>query len=207
MTPIASQPDLFGDPGLPGLSQAAAIVAFDEELTLIAAIDASPLSPFRFHQWQGKRLTASYGWSYDFDDGSFTPAEAIPDWLLPLRAKAAQFGGLPAEELAQALLIRYDPGAGIGWHRDRPVFEHVLGISLGAPATMRFRRRRRGGFDRTAVRLAPRSIYHLTGEARHQWEHSIAPMDATRWSITFRSISERGRRQGMRMQARAGGPL
>ena len=192
------QPDLFGETALRGLSQLGAIVTPDEEQTLIASIDAAPLSPFRFHQWQGKRLTATYGWNYDFDDGSFTPAEAIPDWLLPVRAKAARFAGLPPDELAQALLIRYDPGAGIGWHRDRPVFEHVLGISLGAPATMRFRRRRSGGFDRTAVFLAPRSIYHLTGEARHQWEHSIAPMDATRWSITFRSISERGRQQARR---------
>jgi DNA oxidative demethylase len=207
MNQTAAQPDLFAEPGIPGLSQAAAIVVPDEEQSLIAAIDASPLSPFEFHQWLGKRLTATYGWSYDFDDGSFTPAEPIPDWLLPLRAKAARFAGLQPEELAQALLIRYDPGAGIGWHRDRPVFDHVLGISLGAPATMRFRRRRRGGFDRSAVFLAPRSIYHLTGEVRHQWEHSIAPMDATRWSITFRSISERGRQQAMRVQAKSGGPL
>jgi len=58
---------------------------------------------------------------------------------------------------------------------------------------MRFRRRRRGGFDRASAFLAPRSIYHLTGEARHKWEHSIAPMEVTRRSITFRSLSEKGR--------------
>jgi DNA oxidative demethylase len=91
------------------------------------------------------------------------------------------------------LLIRYDPGAGIGWHRDRSVFEHVLGISLAAPATMRFRRRRPDGFARASVLLEPRSIYHLAGEARHHWEHSIAAMAVTRWSITFRSLSEKGR--------------
>jgi DNA oxidative demethylase len=90
----------------------------------------------------------------------------------------------------QALLIRYDPGAGIGWHHDRLVFEHVIGVSLGAPATMRFRRRRSGGFDRASASLAPRSIYHMTGEARHEWEHSIAEMEVTRWSITFRSLSK-----------------
>jgi alkylated DNA repair dioxygenase AlkB len=192
MNLIVAQSDLFAGPGLSGHSQAAAIVTPGEEQMLIASIDAAPLSPFRFHQWLGKRLTASYGWSYDFDDGSFTPAEAIPDWLLPLRAKAARFASLPPDELAQALLIRYDPGAGIGWHRDRPVFEHVLGISLGAPATMRFRRRKPDGFDRASVSLTPRSIYYLTGEARHQWEHSIAAMEVTRWSITFRSLSKKG---------------
>ena len=185
-----NQPYLFGEPSLAGLSQAGGFVAQDEERMLIAA---AALSPFRYHGWLGKRLTASYGWSYDFDDSSFAPAEAIPDWLLPVREKAARFAGLPPGELVQALLIRYDPGAGIGWHRDRPVFGHVLGISLGAPATMRFRRRQRGGFDRASAVLAPRSIYHLTGEARHQWEHSIAAMAATRWSITFRSLSDKGR--------------
>jgi len=193
MNLIAVQPDLFGEAGLAGLSQAGGFVTPGEEQALIASIDAMKLSPFRFHGWLGKRLTASFGWRYDFDDASFTPAEAIPDWLLPLRARAARFARLQPGQLVQALLIRYDPGAGIGWHRDRPVFEHVLGISLGAPATMRFRRRKPSGFDRASVLLAPRSIYHLTGQARHEWEHSIASMEVTRWSITFRSLSEKGR--------------
>lgn len=91
------------------------------------------------------------------------------------------------------MLIRYDPGAGIGWHRDRPQFEHVVGISLGAPATLRLRRRRDAGFDRATLPLVPRAAYHLTGEARHDWEHSVAPMDTARWSVTFRSLSDRGR--------------
>jgi DNA oxidative demethylase len=198
MNAIAAQPDLFGLPGLAGLSQMGSIVMPDEERALIAAIDATALSPFRFHGWEGKRLTASYGWRYDFDDLSFAPAEAIPAWLLPLRAEAARFAGLDPDEFAQILLIRYDPGAGIGWHRDRPVFEHIVGISLGAPATMRFRRREPGGFDRASALLLPRSAYHLTGEARHLWEHSIAAMPATRWSITFRSLSQQGRLKAKR---------
>jgi len=195
MSPIAAQLDLFGESGIAGLFLADAFVAPSEEQRLVASIDAAELSPFRYHGWLGKRLTASYGWRYDFEDASFAPAEAIPDWLLPLRAKAARFARLQPGELVHALLIRYDPGAGIGWHRDRPVFEHVLGISLGAAATMRFRRRRPGGFDRASALLAPRSIYHLTGEARHGWEHSIAAMEVTRWSITFRSLSGKGRLQ------------
>jgi len=193
MSLIATQPDLFDQAGLAGLSRAEAFVTPSEEQMLIASIDAAELSPFRFHGWLGKRLTASYGWRYDFDDASFTSAEPIPDWLLPLRAKAARFARQQPGELVQALLIRYDPGAGIGWHRDRPVFDHVLGISLGAPATMRFRRRKSGGFDRASVLLAPRSVYHLTGEARHEWEHSIVAMAVRRWSITFRSLSAKGR--------------
>ena len=191
---FAMQPDLFERPALAGLMQGEAIVTPSEEQALIASIDGVEMSPFRFHGWLGNRLTASYGWRYDFDTASFGPTDPIPDWLLPLRERAARFARLKPADLVQALLIRYDPGAGIGWHRDRPVFEHILGISLGAPTTMRFRRRRPGGFDRASASLAPRSIYHLTGEARHQWEHSIAAMAATRWSVTFRSLSAAGRR-------------
>jgi len=184
-----AQSDLFDQPGLAGLELGEAVVTAREERALIASINEVELSPFRFQGWLGKRLTASYGWRYDFDTAKFGPADPIPDWLLPLRAKAAGIARLKPEDLVQALLIRYDPGAGIGWHRDRPVFEHVIGVSLGATATMRFRRRRLGGFDRASALLAQRSIYHLTGEARHQWEHSIAEMEMTRWSITFRSLS------------------
>ena len=194
---MSSQPGLFeAPPLLAGLEYVEELIDREEERRLIAAIGGLNLEPFRFQGWTGKRMTASYGWRYDFDDRSFTPAEPIPEFLTVLRKRGAAFVGMPADEFVQALVIRYDPGAGIGWHRDRPVFEHVIGVSLGAPATLRFRRRTSGtGFERRSLLLAERSAYHLEGDARHLWEHSIAPMDATRWSVTFRSLSERGKRR------------
>lgn len=193
--------DLFGNrlekktpPPLSGLTAATDWIDADSEAELIAAIDRTALSPFKFQGWLGKRLTSSFGFHYDFERGQFGATDPIPDWLAPIKARAAAFAGLDDALLVQALLIRYDPGAGIGWHRDRPVFEHVVGISLGAPATLRFRRRTAKGFDRATAPLPPRSIYHLSGEARHDWEHSIAEMAETRWSITFRSFSEKGLR-------------
>jgi alkylated DNA repair dioxygenase AlkB len=188
-----AQADLFGRPLLPGLTAADAFVTADEEAALIAHIENAGLETFKFQQWEGKRLTRSFGWSYDFQTGTFARAEPIPDWLAPIAARAEQFAGLPPGAIAQALLISYGPGAGIGWHKDRPVFEHVVGISLGAEAAMRFRRRSGEKFARFALPLAPRSIYHLAGEARHAWEHSIAPIDDARWSITFRTLAERSR--------------
>lgn len=185
---MSGLPDLFDAPILPGLSSRTAILAPVEEQALIQQIDGAGLSPFRFQQWTGKRLTRSFGWSYDFETGRFAPADPIPAWLDTARLLASRFAGLQPDDLVQALVIRYDPGAGIGWHRDRPVFEHVVGISLGAPATMRFRRRMGSQFERASAFMEPRSIYHLCGEARHEWEHSIAEMDETRWSITFRSL-------------------
>lgn len=182
------QPDLFGERATPTLVSSADFVTIQEEAALISAIDQDELTPFAFQQWTGKRLTRSYGWQYDFQTGTFGPAQPIPHWLIPLKERAARFAGLKTDDLAQALLIRYDPGAGIGWHKDRPVFEHVVGISLGAPAVMRFRRRKSDGFERFSAPLEPRSIYHLSGALRDTWEHSIVPIDQTRWSITFRSL-------------------
>lgn len=176
-----------------GLACAEAFVTAAEETALFARLEQVAVSPFRFQGWLGKRQTASFGWHYDFDKASFGEAAAIPAFLLPLRDRAAGFAGLAPADLVQVLVVRYDPGAGIGWHRDRPVFDRVVGISLEAPATLRLRRRGAAGFDRALLELAPCSIYHLSGEVRHDWEHSIAPIDARRWSITFRSLSDKGR--------------
>lgn len=184
---------LFDGPLVPGLATADDFLAASEEADLAERITALDLSPFRFQQWRGKRLTQSFGWAYDHGDGGFGQADPMPDWLLPVRARAAAFAGVAPGNLVQALLIRYDPGAGIGWHRDRPHYDKVVGISLGAPAPLRLRQRSASGFRRARVELAQRSIYLLDGEARRDWEHSIAPIDALRLSITFRSLSAKGR--------------
>jgi len=194
MSMSAAQPELFAPPLLPGLLQVENVLTPVEEQRLIGLIDTVELSPFQFHGWLGKRLTASFGWRYDFDDASIQPAAPIPDWLLPLRERSAQIAGLRPDQFVQSLLVRYDPGAGIGWHRDRDVFEKVVGISLNTAATLRFRQRTATGFCRASVNVEPRSAYLISGESRWNWEHSIAPGDQLRFSITFRTLSDKGRR-------------
>jgi alkylated DNA repair dioxygenase AlkB len=171
----------------PGLAFREEFVSTAEESALVAAAEELPFKPFEFHGWTGNRETVSFGWRYDFSHARVEPAPPIPDFLLPLRERAATFADLRPEAFEQALVIRYDVGAGIGWHRDRPVFDRVFGLSLLSPCVLRFRRRRPGGFDRFALDAQPRSAYLLTGEIRNEWEHGIAPMNARRYSITFRS--------------------
>lgn len=188
------QGDLFADrdagaPSLPsGMTLWPEFVTAAEEEELAAAVDAAPLAPFRFHQWEGKRLTASYGRGYDFSRGAMIEAPPFPTWLCALANRAAEQAGIDVGGVAQGLVIRYDPGAGIGWHRDRPQFGTVLGLSLSSEVAMRMRQRRPGGFERRAVVLPRRSLYRLEGPARWEWEHSILPVDETRRSITLRSL-------------------
>lgn len=197
---------LFEAPLIPGLSTREEFVSVDEEAELIERIAGVELSPFQFQGFTGKRLTHSFGWRYDFQDSSFSETDPIPDWLMPLRDRAASFAGLPPKDFVQALVIRYDPGAGIGWHRDRPVFDQVVGISLGGATVLTFRQRTATGFRRVKLPLPPRSAYHLTGEVRHEWEHGIAAHDALRYSITFRSLSERGLRSRLALRPTSGPP-
>ena len=189
---------LFDAPLIPGLAYRDNFVTEREADALVERMEAEDLTPFRFHGWLGNRKTKTYGWRYDFDDASFAPAEPIPEWLHLIRAMAADLARIAPENFAHVLLARYDPGAGIGWHRDRPQFEDVVGISLGSSATMRFRQRAADGFRRAKVHLEPRSAYLLSGEVRREWEHSIAAGDTLRFSITFRSLSEKGRRAAAR---------
>jgi alkylated DNA repair protein (DNA oxidative demethylase) len=185
---------LFDAPLIAGLDYREDLIGNAEETELIERLGALELSPFRFQGWLGNRKTMSFGWRYDFDDASFTRTDPVPDWLQPVREKAAAFAELEPEDFAHVLLARYDPGAGIGWHRDRDVFEKVVGVSLATPATLRFRQRTAGGFRRATLEVAPRSAYLLSGEARWEWEHRITPGEQLRFSITFRTFSDKGRR-------------
>jgi hypothetical protein len=63
------------------------------------------------------------------------------------------FHGWRGKRLTVEYGWRYDY-EGDCWHRDRPVFDHGVGISIGASTTTRFRRRNQSGFDRAAIFLA-----------------------------------------------------
>jgi len=164
-------------------------LSVEEEATLIAGIATLDLREAKYKEFTAKRRVASFGAGYDFDANELTPAPTIAPFLLPLRARVATWAGLRAEEFAYALVNEYRPGTTLGWHRDVPQFEVVAGVSLAAPATMRFRPYPpRKGARIFTLELAPRSAYILRGEARWKWQHSIAPTPALRYSITFRTI-------------------
>jgi alkylated DNA repair dioxygenase AlkB len=154
----------------------------------LADIRDLPFKDFEFHGYVGKRRTLSFGWSYDFSRERLEPAEDLPAFLLPLRAAAAAFAGIPAAQLKQALVSDYGVNAGIGWHRDKAVFGDVIGISLLSACPFRLRKKSGGKWQRVTVKAEPRSAYLLRGPARTDWEHSISPVAERRFSVTFRTM-------------------
>ena len=159
-----------------------------DEAALIPHLSALPFREFEFHGYTGKRRVVSFGWKYDFSDAKLRQADDIPEFLLPLRERAASFANLQPEAFPHALITEYGPGAGIGWHRDKAVFGEVVGISLLASCVLRFRRKDGRKWERVNVLTEPRSAYHLTGPTRMEWQHSILRVDELRYSITFRTM-------------------
>jgi alkylated DNA repair dioxygenase AlkB len=195
----APQPDLFAgrDAWPRGFSYRDDWLSLADEAALLAELGRLPFAGARYKEWTANRRIVSYGGRYDFSKGELEEAAPIPPYLFGLRAAAAAFAGVAAYELTHALVAEYRAGTQLGWHRDVPEFEHVVGVSLLGPARMRLRRYPHvvGSRARSlAVDLAPRSIYALRGEARWGWQHAISPTPALRYSITFRSLRAEGSR-------------
>lgn len=185
----------------PGLKLAYEAITPAEERNLIALIEAAGLS-YPAYDPANRRSSASFGWKYDFGADRFAPCPPLPEGFRRIAETAAAFAGVRAEELVECLLNRYEPGAVIQPHLDKPVWEHVVGVSLGAATTMNFRKPLAGGgYDHADAVLPPRSMYLLAGPARHLFEHGLPPAEATRWSITFRSLSAEGQARRRRDEA------
>ncbi len=173
-----------------GFRYAPDVIDAAEEARLIEAFANLPFREFEFHGFFGKRRVVSFGFRYDFNGGGLQEAAPLPPFLQPARECAAAFAGLAPDHLVHTLVTEYRPGTSIGWHRDRPNYDDVIGISLSSPCTFRMRRKRDAGWERAGIRLDRRSIYLMRGASRWEWEHSIPAVDGLRYSITFRSMRD-----------------
>jgi alkylated DNA repair dioxygenase AlkB len=163
-----------------------------EEEALVDAFEGATFSEVRMHGQPARRTVLHFGYRYDYESWALTPARPLPPWLGGLRDRASALVGLEAAELAETLVTRYPAGAGIGWHRDAPMFgPQVVGVSLVSSCRMRFQRRTRGLRQVHAIELAARSAYVLEGPARSVWQHSIPATKALRYSVTFRTVDRR----------------
>jgi DNA oxidative demethylase len=181
----------------PGFRYVPDFVSADEERALLGELDGLAYREVRMHGVAARRTVIHYGWDYGYDTWAVTPAAPVPDFLTPLRQRAAGLVELPADALEQVLVARYPAGAGIGWHRDAPMFgPTVVGVSLGGTCVMRFRRGAAPARELRRLSLTPRSAYVLAGAARAAWQHSVPPVAALRYSITFRTLRRDARASG-----------
>jgi alkylated DNA repair dioxygenase AlkB len=198
-----TQGDLFGDspPEVPtrrdaadlpkGFVYEAELLTHEEEAELLAKIRELPLAEAKYKEYTARRRTVSYGGKFDYDKNVLRPADPIPSFLMPLREKVAAWVGIPPDEFVHGLVSEYRPGTPLGWHRDVPDFEVIVGVSLGGTARMKLRPYKPGernlARDVIALDLAPRSAYSIRGPARWAWQHSIVATTELRYSITFRT--------------------
>ena len=141
-----------------GLVYEAGFLDAAEEAGLVALMARLPLKEAQYKSYTARRRVVSYGGRFDYDTHELLPTGPLIEALHPLRARVARWAGVEPQALAHALLrLRPDPPL-------RPRREDIVKLPL-----------------------APRSIYAMRGPARWAWQHSVAPVDATRWSITFRT--------------------
>jgi alkylated DNA repair dioxygenase AlkB len=172
-----------------GLRYVPEFVSADEERELAERVATLDFHDVVMHGIAARRRAAHYGWLYGYESWRIEPGPPIPRFLLPLRARAANLAQVSPEEFEEVLITEYPPGAGIGWHRDAPMFgPSLVGVSLLSACRMRFQRGKGAERKVYALELSPRSAYLLGGEARAAWQHSIPRSPALRYSITFRTV-------------------
>jgi DNA oxidative demethylase len=175
--------------GPEGLLYRPDFVTDDEERDLLGEIEALDFRELTMRGQTARRTVRHFGLDYDYESGELVPADPLPQSLEGLRERTAELMERDPADLVQILVSRYPEGAGIGWHRDAPMFgSKIAGVSLGAPSRMRFQRTVGGEREVAALELEPRSAYVLSGKARWSWQHSIPATKALRYSVTFRTL-------------------
>jgi DNA oxidative demethylase len=173
-----------------GLVYEPELLSVGEEARLLERLGSLRFDPIVLHGRAARRSGRHFGLDYDYEARTPQPGEPVPDWLLPVRERAAALAGHEPDELVEILVQRYPEGSTIGWHRDAPAFGTVVGVSLGGTSRLRFQRGKRENRRVWEIQLDPRSGYVLSGEARRSWEHSIPPTKELRYSITFRTLRD-----------------
>ncbi|HXH73640.1 MAG TPA: alpha-ketoglutarate-dependent dioxygenase AlkB [Bacteriovoracaceae bacterium] len=169
-----------------GFSYLPDFISSIEELQLMSFFQTLKWEDIHMHGVIAKRKVVHYGYGYEYDSRSLTPGSPIPselNFLLPRVAKALD---VRQADIGEVLVTYYPEGSQIGWHRDAPMFESLLGISLDAACLLKLKE----GQDKFQHELEPRSAYTLQGIARWEWQHHIPPVKSPRYSVTLRTLKK-----------------
>jgi alkylated DNA repair dioxygenase AlkB len=176
-----------------GFLYQAKLLSENEEAKLLQAVKALEFGAYDFRGYIARRRVVAYGGGYESGTQRVEIASSvIPEFLISIRDRAVGVAGISSDQIAQAMVTEYPVGAPIGWHRDAPQFGITIGISMGSACRMRFKPYNAEGRI-VSVLLEPRSIYVMSGAARSGFQHSIPAVKELRYSITFRTLREKGK--------------
>jgi alkylated DNA repair dioxygenase AlkB len=180
-----------------GFSYVPEFLGITQEAELVDRLRALPFEEAQYKEWRARRRVVAFGGRYDFTHNELTPPPPTPRFLHPLRERLAAWAGIPEERMQDAVIAEYQPGTPLGWHRDVPEFEDVLGVSLLGHARLRFRPWPPVPGQRATwkIDLEPRSAYQMRGAVRWQWQHAVSPTRELRYSITFRTRNAQNHRR------------
>lgn len=164
LAPVEKPPGLFYFPDF---------ITSEEEDFLLSEFRKLDLRPMEYKSYTAKRNILSFH-------------ESTPEFLHPFIRRAEKSLRVTSGKVAQVLVTHYPTGAPIGWHRDAPMYEQLLGISLGSDCTMKLREM--SGEEKFSFHLERRSAYVMSGPVRWRWEHHIPPVKVERYSLTFRTL-------------------
>jgi alkylated DNA repair dioxygenase AlkB len=162
-----------------------------EENQLLESIQQLELQTMKFHQYEAKRKVISFGKGWSFTEQQLKPGAPIPPDFDFLVDKIAQKLSMPRESIAQFLITEYPVGSVINWHRDAPPFDIIAGVSLLSNCNFKLRPHEKEKQTRANTIVLPverRSLYSMQGPAKTEWQHSTAPVETVRYSLTFRTL-------------------
>ncbi len=179
-------------PVLPeGFSYHTNFISETEEIQLVKLIQQFDLQPMKFHEYEAKRKIISFGNGWSFTEQKLKEGNPIPAEFDFLIEKIANHRSIGKESIAQFLITQYPVGAIINWHRDAPPFASIAGVSLLSDCIFKLRPQDVSKQTRSATISLPvqrRSLYIMQGISKIEWQHSTAPCDRVRYSLTFRTL-------------------
>ena len=188
-----TQPDLFGDIGLPAgvvhlpgfaLERAGAVLAVVDAVTQEAVFrkmqvpGGGTMSVAMSNCGRAGWVSDASGYRYsETDPLTGRPWPAMPDVIVALAQEAAQAAGFAGFDPDACLINRYEPGARMGLHQDRDERDRkapIVSVSFGLQATFLFGGAKRSD-SQVKLTLEHGDVVVWGGPARLYY-HGIAPL-------------------------------
>lgn len=183
----------------PGFCYQPEFITKTEEKYLLNIIEQLNLQNMKFHEYVAKRKVISFGQGWSFTEQQLKAGNPIPGEFDFLINRIAEYLQIPALSIGQLLITEYPAASVINWHRDAPPYNTIVGISLLSDCIFKLRPYQPEKWSgktgkiksgTISLQVKRRSMYTMTGIAKNMWQHATAPVNAIRYSLTFRTLAK-----------------